>query len=253
MDHLYVTVAREGGEMGKGPYPGNVDWLGLADAARRNAIAYLQDAQLFLSHERHGRAYAMAVLGLEELGKYYICLYGASGVESPQEVWRKLDHHGAKLEMAGFAAALFSGNSPPTDVVARFENFVSEESKTKFRGLYVDWESGRVAEPGEVPQRAAADVVALLGELVTFIDGHDLDLLAPSLAEVDFVGEVAKAKEAIQSLTEHLDTLDSARAEALTRSVVDDLVATLRGVILPEVEVGTAMAGESSKADEAPK
>lgn len=208
--------------------PGDVDWLTLADAAGRNAAALQADAALLLSSGRDARAYSLAVLGLEELGKYYLCLTVAAELAEPESVWRKIGHHGAKLEVAGQAAALFAGALPTTDVVARLEEFVRKESATKFRGLYVDWEADKVAQPADVSAAAAAEVVSLLAELVLSIADHDLSLLSANLAQVDLASFMERNAEVMQQLMDYLRTLDPAEAEARAARIANDAVAALR-------------------------
>ena len=220
-------------------YPGNVVWPDLAEAARSNATGLLDDARLLLEHGRFARAYAMAVLGLEEIGKYYLCLKAAAGLDNAETVWRQLGHHRAKLETAAVTAALFASASPVSGVMARLERFVSQESATKFRGLYVDWEVDRVADPTEVSSEAASEVVALLGELVAFIDTHDVSLLAPNLANLEVGAALAENAAALTAFVEHLKTLEPAEAKALANKTTDELVAGLRELL------GTASSLES--------
>ncbi len=214
--------------MGNGPYPGKVDWLALADAARRNAAGLLQDARLLHEHGRHARAHALGVLGLEELGKYNICLRAASGLEDVQQHWKNLGHHTAKLEHAAFAAVLFSASAPSSNVVSRVEQAVAQESAAKLQGLYVDWTSGRVATPEEVLESAATEILDLLAELVAFTQSHDLSLLDPRAREVDLGAVYNASMEDLQKLADYAKTLEPEQGDALMRTAVDDVVRRLR-------------------------
>ncbi len=222
--------------MGNGPYLGEVDWLALADAARRNAAGLLQDARLLYDHGRYARAHALGVLGLEELGKYNICLRAATGLEDVQQHWRNLGHHTTKLEHAAIAAVLFSSRFPSTDVVSRLEQAVAQESAAKLRGLYVDWTSGRVATPDEVPEDAATEILELLTELVAFTQTHDLSLLHRRSAEVDLAAMYNASMQEMQKLFDHAKTLEPEQGEAMVRTAIDDVVKTLREFLKGEEE-----------------
>jgi hypothetical protein len=99
---------------------------------------------------------------------------------------------------------LFSASAPSDNVVSRAEQAVAQESAAKLRGLYVDWTSGRVATPEEVPESAATEILELLTELVAFTQTHDLSLLHPRLAEVDLGAVYNASMEELQKLADHV-------------------------------------------------
>ena len=110
--------------MVKNPYPGDVAWLDLADAARSNAARLLGCARMLLAGGSYGPSYAMGVLGLEELGKYMLCLEAAAGIAEPQQIWRSLNDHRTKLERASATIALFVADFIPEDAVRKMESLL---------------------------------------------------------------------------------------------------------------------------------
>lgn len=56
------------------PIPCREDLLALMHALLANASDLVDDAELLLENARFPRAYALAALGGEELGKIYLCL-----------------------------------------------------------------------------------------------------------------------------------------------------------------------------------
>ena len=225
--------------VGRGSYPGSVDWMALAEAARVNSGSLLGDAEIMLANNSPARSYSMAVLGLEELGKYYMCLGVQAGIADPADVWRKLSLHGPKLEQVASAVALFGNYFNSTGLADQLEKFVAHESSSKMRGMYVDWDGERVAEPSEVPIAAAREVVELLRELVAFVKVQDLTLMASNLAEVDTAAFMEEMRAGAHQLDEHLKTLDPEDAAAVKQKFLDDLVATFREIIRAEGAEGS--------------
>jgi AbiV family abortive infection protein len=68
------------------------------NAARRNAMRLMEDAQLLLSHKRYPTAAALAILAIEEAGKVAILrtLPFAKTESEAEEIWRDYRNHRAK-------------------------------------------------------------------------------------------------------------------------------------------------------------
>jgi AbiV family abortive infection protein len=143
-----------------------------AVAAARNARGLVEDAELLSGAGRPARAYSLAGLAVEEVGKAGSLADLAAMPEhlrARAPVGRMLEWHQMKLVAGHVIAAVPFGESmalrfvtmPLSEVAEIFDNaraFAEDVDRLKQRGLYVDVDrSGHVREPSEV---TAADVRA---------------------------------------------------------------------------------------------
>jgi AbiV family abortive infection protein len=158
-------------------------------AAARNACGLVEDAELLSGAGRMARAYSLAGLAVEEVGKAGSLAALAAMAESLRAqapVGRMLAWHQWKLVMGELIAAVPFGplglattfvTIPLSEVAEILDNaqaFAQEADRLKQRGLYVDMDrSGQIREPSEVTaaevlkqvdqaRRAASAVNALL-------------------------------------------------------------------------------------------
>jgi AbiV family abortive infection protein len=101
-------------------------------AAEGNAAELAADARLLLEAGRPGRAYALATLALEELGKRTLCLEALAGKLDERRFRNAWSSHLAKLERS-YLEALLSANSKE-----RLSAWYEDDAAMKMRGLYVD-------------------------------------------------------------------------------------------------------------------
>lgn len=105
-----------------------------------NAAALIDDASLLYENTRYPRAYALAALAGEELGKVYLCLDAVltDEVHEPKQFWKRWREHGDKLDSARAYAAAFVDDLSALDVdelgpdARRIEN---PEAVCHIRGL----------------------------------------------------------------------------------------------------------------------
>jgi len=145
-------------------------------AAARNAGGLLEDAELLSGAGRLARAYSLAGLAVEEVGKADSLAALAAmpqNVRARAPVGRMLEWHQMKL-VAGQLTAAVPFSAPgkatrfatmPLSQVAEILNdaqaFAEDMDRLKQRGLYVDLDrGGRIREPSEV---TAAEVREQLG------------------------------------------------------------------------------------------
>jgi len=137
-----------------------------AIAAARNACGLLDDAELLAGAGRLARAYSLAGLAVEEVGKAGGLATLAAMPENlrPQApVGRMLEWHQMKLVAGELIAAVPLGSptlatrlvTMPLSEVAELldiaQAFAEDVDRLKQRGLYVDLDtSGQVREPSEV-------------------------------------------------------------------------------------------------------
>ena len=71
-------------------------------ALLENAADLVDDARVLLQHGRSPRAYALAVLATEELGKTFLCLQVAlrDPAVTARAFWGGWRHHGEKFDSA---------------------------------------------------------------------------------------------------------------------------------------------------------
>jgi AbiV family abortive infection protein len=139
----------------------------LAVAAVRHAREQLQDAEALLARGRWASALVDAALGLEEMGKSYLC---TSALTLPVELheseaaafWKMFDSHTVKAVFAQVPLATYIAAAPPnlTTLLADITASGAKVNDAKFRGLYVDVDDeGEMAEPDDVTENDARAVV----------------------------------------------------------------------------------------------
>jgi AbiV family abortive infection protein len=178
-----------------------------AVAAARNAHGLVEDAELLSGAGRLARAYSLAGLAVEEVGKAGSLATLAAMPENVRErapLGRMLEWHQMKLVAGQLIAAMPLGvpgvatrcvAMPLSEVAEILDNaraFTQDVDRLKQRGLYVDVDrSGHVREPSEV---TAADVRVQLGRArraasaaTALLDpGAPLWLANPVAADVEF-------------------------------------------------------------------
>jgi len=183
-------------------------------AAARNAFGLVEDAELLSGAGRRARAYSLAGLAVEEVGKAGSLATLAAMPENLRErapLGRMLEWHQMKLVAGQLIAAVPLGVpgvaarivSMPLSEVAELldqaQAFAQDANRLKQRGLYVDVDrSGQVREPSEVTaaevrvqldqaRRAASAATALLEPSAPAL------LANPGAADVEFSRAVVSA------------------------------------------------------------
>jgi AbiV family abortive infection protein len=137
-----------------------------AVAAVRNARGLVQDAELLCGAGRLGRAYSLAGLAVEEVGKASnLAMLAAmpENLRAQAPLGRMLEWHQMKLVVGQLPAAVpFSPPGKATrfatiplsevaEILDSAQAFAEDIDRLKQRGLYVDMDrSGQIREPSEV-------------------------------------------------------------------------------------------------------
>jgi AbiV family abortive infection protein len=185
-----------------------------AIAAARNAHGLVEDAELLSGAGRQARAYSLAGLAVEEVGKAGSLATLAvmpENVRARAPVGRMLEWHQMKLVAGQLIAAVPFGEpgvatrfvtmplSEVAEILDSAQAFTQDVDRLKQRGLYVDVDrSGQVREPSEV---TAADVREQLDRArqaasaaTALLDPSAPLLLAnPAAADVEFSRAVVSA------------------------------------------------------------
>jgi AbiV family abortive infection protein len=183
-------------------------------AAARNARGLVEDAELLSGAGRLARAYSLAGLAVEEVGKAGSLAALAAmpeNVRARAPVGRMLEWHQMKLVAGQLVAAVpFSGPGLATrfvtmpagevaEILDDAQAFAQNADRLKQRGLYVDMDrAGHIREPSEVTaaevreqldraQRAASAANALLDPSAL------LWLANPTAAAVEFSSALVSA------------------------------------------------------------
>jgi AbiV family abortive infection protein len=183
-------------------------------AAARNARGLVEDAEMLSGAGRLARAYSLAGLAVEEVGKAGSLAALAAMPENLRArapLGRMLEWHQWKLVTGQLIAAVPVGvpgvaarfvTMPLSEVAQILDNaraFAEDVDRLKQRGLYVDVDrSGRVREPSEVTaaevrvqldraRRAASAATALLDPSASAL------LTNPGAADVEFSRAVVSA------------------------------------------------------------
>jgi len=116
-----------------------------------NAIALVDDSRLLKENGRHARAFSLAILALEELGKIPLILnmilYRVDDANAWQEFWRKFNSHQTKLEVWSTYGKLFLrvlNRDYETEFPAGVEPLLD---KLKQLGFYVNFFSDQFVFP----------------------------------------------------------------------------------------------------------
>jgi len=191
-------------------------------AAASNARDLVEDAEVLFGAGRPARAYSLAVLAIEEVGKAGNLAALAAmpeNLRAQAPVGRLLEWHQLKLVKGTLLAAL---QIAPSDVCAKLasmplndlaeilddaEAFARDEDRVRLRGFYVDVErSGRVRAPSEVTaaqvreqldraQLAASAARALLDPGAQARIAHpDAETIEFSRALISAFGEIGHAR-----------------------------------------------------------
>ena len=178
-----------------------------AVAAARNAFGLVEDAELLYGAGRLARAYSLAGLAVEEVGKAdsLAALAAMPGnLRARAPVGRMLEWHQLKLVAGQLTAAVpFSAPGKATrfvtmplsevaEILDKAQAFAEDMDRLKQRGLYVDVDrSGQVREPSEVTAAEVREQLDRAGRAASaataLLDPGGLALLAnPGAAGVEF-------------------------------------------------------------------
>jgi len=182
-----------------------------------NATELLRDAEGLAVFGRYPRAYSLAVLAAEELGKHMMC-FGAVGrdlvdPEAWPAFWREFNSHAPKYENAVLMAMSFLEPEVAQEFGRQFREHVTGDQKARLAGLYVDWREGEIVTPDQaVPPQLVFDVLTVFGAVI--------HAWADRWSDTDFGqmfadGESKAAVVQAAIVTGHLDVLEQAFRETL--------------------------------------
>lgn len=142
------------------PVPTHDQLLELMTALLANAGTLVDDASLLFENDRFPRAYALAALAGEELGKVYLCLDAllASEDVDGKQFWWTWRQHGDKLDsMRAYAAAFVDDlESLNVDQLGPDARRIGTQ---KLSAIYVDFDGHDVLKPDRVAEVDAADLL----------------------------------------------------------------------------------------------
>jgi len=211
-----------------------------AVAAARNACGLVEDAELLSGAGRLARAYSLAGLAVEEVGKADSLAALASMPENLRArapVGRMLEWHQLKLVAGQLTASV--PFSPPgkaarvvtmpsselAEILDTAQAFAEDTDRLKQRGLYVDVDrSGQIREPSEV---TAAEVCEQLGRARRAASAAKT-LLDPT-APVLFANPGAAGVEFSRALVSAFGEMGVARSPEAAADVLRNAVTKLRG------------------------
>jgi AbiV family abortive infection protein len=211
-----------------------------AVAAARNACGLVEDAELLSGAGRLARAYSLAGLAVEEVGKADGLAHLATMPENLRArapVGRMLEWHQMKLVAGQVTAGVqFSGPAKATrlvtmplsevaEIVDKAQAFAENADRLKQRGLYVDVDrSGHIREPSEV---TAAEVRQQLGQARQAVSAVNA-LIDPS-APVSLTAAGPAEIELSRALISAFGELGQARSPEAAADVVRNAVSKIRG------------------------
>jgi AbiV family abortive infection protein len=211
-----------------------------AVAAARNARCLVEDAELLSGAGRLARAYSLAGLAVEEVGKADSLAALAAMPENLRArapVGRMLEWHQMKLIAGQLTAAVpFRAPGKATrlatmplgevaEIIDKAEAFAEDVDRLKQRGLYVDVDrSGQIREPSEV---TAAEVREQLDRARQAAAAADA-LLDPG-APLWLANAEAAGVEFSRALVSAFGEMGSARSPEAAADVLRNAATKLRG------------------------
>lgn len=164
------------------PLPNDEQLLALIHALLANASSLVDDATLLLDHGRHARAYALAALASEELGKVYLCLDALLGDGmQDRQFWNLWREHRDKLVSARTYAAAFVDDLDQIDF-SELSPDAEHIGETKMASIYVDFRDEQLMTPQRIDPEESDRLLSAVRRSIeharwTF-EGFDLDVLA---------------------------------------------------------------------------
>lgn len=142
----------------------------VARATLDNAVSLVDDARLLLSHARYPRTYALAILAMEEFGKYLSCVGAAAVDQGNFHYWDKfyqnLKSHAAKYCLAWVTLTAAMPTAIGTSLQTQLVDKTREEQELKIRALYVDMKGGQVLNPSDVNETVAREALRMAREMI---------------------------------------------------------------------------------------
>lgn len=157
--------------MARFPMPTADQLRQLKHAAEQNAEDLTADARALLDVGRFPRAYALAVLALEELGKAQLCHDVLAGDLDETSFRREWSTHVPKLDRISILTILAAKTEE------RIFAACEDDHTMKLRGLYVEpnqeHPGGPPQTPSEVSQAQATEMVEIAEEVTLGAASHD--------------------------------------------------------------------------------
>ena len=206
-----------------------------------NADDLLSEADLLLELNHHARAFFLATIAAEELGKIHLCLDIMSGQQVAPGHWKKAwTNHREKLSTTHALEAAFLRD----DVVANFQAWLGGDevgpwAEGKMAALYVDLDAdGHVRRPRDTTAGDAAKAIGrgqaasrLLHTVLDPVTPEILDALPAQLEILDAViGGLIDEEDPEGSILLVRETLAAATSgdAAELETVLNDALSRLR-------------------------
>jgi AbiV family abortive infection protein len=207
--------------------PDDESLAALMHASLLNARNLVAASEILLEHRHWPRAYGIATLALEEIGKASLCMTTMIFrymMAKPSDFWNMFYGHISKIQLGHVMltiVAAIQNEAKPSDVAEAFgglERIARTHNATKMRGLYVDHENGTLLEPTDVSEEEARHVVS---GVRTYLDHGVLSLdNAPGRDFISYMQDQARQFQG------HYDSLAAAH-----RADPDDFAAGFQEVI----------------------
>lgn len=147
-----------------------------------NARDLVQDAQILLAKRRYARAFFLAQIAVEELGKYIMliscAMQVAYGNVDWQDFWKRFRHHKEKITNLVHSEYFFFSDEPPVEYINKILELAKTQEEVKLLALYADYDGKTFSKPiEEIDKTTAEQAVALAKRRVNWIKEYDKKII----------------------------------------------------------------------------
>jgi AbiV family abortive infection protein len=181
--------------------------MALAFAALSNSAVLLAEAEQLADLGSSARAYALAVLSSEELGKCQFCILvlglSSTVVVPPKVFWDEFSEHKRRLTRSGaFDLLLREARLSDAEAIRALPHNSDKVHKRRLRALYVDYQAGLVLTPADISEREARDLIGAVRDQVSllqrgFAASGDSETWLHAFSQADLGAMIAELRDRV--------------------------------------------------------
>ncbi|WP_197278913.1 AbiV family abortive infection protein [Lysinibacillus sp. ZYM-1] len=143
----------------------------------KNGFDLLVEAKLLYENERYTRAYTLAHLSFEELGKLpmintymYKVVHGSQ--YDVQHLMKRMRDHKEKIQVSHFTSDLFSNEDIDLTDNRKLNQYINEMNNMKNNSIYVGLNNGTISIPNDVVTKQKAEKMIEMSTMHATFHSH---------------------------------------------------------------------------------